>query len=578
MIESGGRLASQDRAGAIAWLAACFLLVPAGSAAGRETMRLPAFGEVVDVRVVNLEVVVTRRGERVTGLTAEDFSLRVDGVEVEVEFFTEVAGGRTVATPAPDPRTIPSGLSPGAAVGTRYVLFIDDDFAIPTARNRVLERLAEQMSGLGDDDRVAVVAFDGRRLELLCNWTRSLSRLRAVLEEAQQRRTYGMLRRSELKNRGAGRYGARPPIGRNFSNTGFLGLGRALEGAGDPEVLRYSDSHGEISQVVRAATSTLRGFSASPDRGTSGRKVMLLLAGGWPAYARWGDRDIFDRLESERALFAPLVDTANRLGFTLYPVDVQGGTYDTRGRGAEYGTLTTGRAGALAEQERERLSEDALYYLAEETGGRAILGGARLEALERTIEDTRSYYWLGFTPAWKGDGEGHRLEVEARSRGRGERLKVRTRRSFSDFSRQSQVSMWIESAHLFDLPLPGSTELAVEIGEPQPAGLGKLLLPLALEVPLDQVTVLPVADSPAGGQRQYAASLELRVAATDADGASADVPVRQVEIVSEGPPEPGQVEIHETRLKLRRKPHRLLITLYDPLTGGVMSRRVDFEP
>ncbi len=554
----------------LGWL--CCLVVLSGPSAGRETMRLPAFGEVVDVRVINLEVVVTRRGERVTGLAADDFSLRVDGEEVDVEFFTEVAGGRAVAAPEPGRRgggAFPA-LVPGAGVGTHYVLFIDDDFALPTARNRVLEQLAEQVSELGDDDRMAVVAYDGRRLELLSGWTRSLSQLRTVLDEARQRRAYGMLRRSELKSAGGGRFGSRPPAGSSFSSTGFLGLGRALAGAGDPAVLRYSDSHGEISQVVRAATSTLRGFAASPDRGVSGRKVMLLLAGSWPAHARWGDRDIFDRRDSERRLFAPLVDTANRLGYTLYPVDVQGGTYDTSGKSAQYGTLTAGRGGALSEAERERLSEDALYYLAQETGGQAILAGAKLTALERAIEDTRSYYWLGFTPSWQGDGEEHRLQVVAR----GDKLKVRTRRSFSDLSRQSEVSMWIESAHLFDTPLPDSGELAVEIGQPLPAGVGKLLLPIALEVPLDQVTLLPVGDGGGG----FAGSLELRIAATDADGASADVPVTVVEVRSRESPRPGQVTIYETRLKLRRAPHRLLISLYDPLTGGVFARRVDFEP
>ncbi len=137
--------------------------------------------------------------------------------------------------------------------------------------------------------------------------------------------------------------------------------------------------------------------------------------------------------------------------------------------------------------------------------------------------------------------------------------------------------MWIESAHLFDTPLPDSAELTVEIGEPQPVGLGKMLLPISLEVPLDQVTMLPAGDS-GGRTRHYVASLELRVAATDADGASADVPVAMVEIRSEESPKPGQIGVYTTRLKLRRMRHRLLISLYDPLTGGVLARRIDFEP
>ena len=537
---------------------------PASASGGRQVVRLPAFGEVIDVRVINLEAVVTRRGERVSGLDARDFSLRVDGEEVPIEFFTEVADGRVATAPERRRGSFPA-LAPGAGVGTDVLLFIDDDFAVPSSRNEVLDALAGQLAELADEDRVGVVAYDGRRLELLSDWTRSRASLRRVLAEAKGRRAYGMLRRSELRSAVAGVGRPRSRAGASFSGTGFLGLGRAVAGARDPAVLRYGDTYGKISQVVRAASSTLRGMAAAPPQ--AGRKVMLLLAGGWPAHSRWGDRDGFDRLESERQLFAPLVEAANRFGYTLYPVDVQGGTYDTGGFGAEHGTLAARRAGAGAERTREWLSEDALHHLAQETGGRAILGAGRLTALTQATRDTRSYYWLGFTPAWQGDGTEHRVKVDVLLRG----LKVRTRASFSDVSRQSQVSAWIESAHLFDAPLPGSLELAVEIGEPQPAGLSKILLPLSLEVPLDQVTMLPIEDG-------FAASLELRVAATDADGASADVPVSRVDISSAQPPAPGQMGVYSTRLQLRRKPHRLLISLHDPASGKVLARRIDFTP
>ena len=48
-----------------------------------------AYGEEIDVRVVNVEVVVTdRRGERITRLSPSDFVLTVDGKPVGVEFFS----------------------------------------------------------------------------------------------------------------------------------------------------------------------------------------------------------------------------------------------------------------------------------------------------------------------------------------------------------------------------------------------------------------------------------------------------------------------------------------------------------
>jgi len=110
------------------------------AAAGDEPLRLPAFSEVVDVRVINLEVVVSRGGQRVSGLGATDFRLLVDGEEVPIEYFSEVASGRVVAesqstaASAAGPR-VPLALTPGEAVGNRYLVFIDDDFSLPSTRN-----------------------------------------------------------------------------------------------------------------------------------------------------------------------------------------------------------------------------------------------------------------------------------------------------------------------------------------------------------------------------------------------------------------------------------------------------------
>jgi len=62
----------------------------------------PPFGESIDVRVVNVEAVVTdRAGNRVTGLKPGDFRLRVDGKEVPVEYFSEVQAGQALAAAAP---------------------------------------------------------------------------------------------------------------------------------------------------------------------------------------------------------------------------------------------------------------------------------------------------------------------------------------------------------------------------------------------------------------------------------------------------------------------------------------------
>ena len=41
------------------------------------------------------------------------------------------------------------------------------------------------------------------------------------------------------------------------------------------------------------------------------------------------------------------------------------------------------------------------------------------------------------------------------------------------------------------------------------------------------------------------------------------------------PADAGQIAVLETSLKLRRQPHRLLISLYDPPSGNMLSKRIE---
>src|SRR3954466_6258367 len=73
------------------------------------------FGESIDVRVVNVEAVVTdHKGGRVPGLNAADFRLMVDGHEVPIDYFTEVASGQAVAAKAPASAAAPAPAAPAA--------------------------------------------------------------------------------------------------------------------------------------------------------------------------------------------------------------------------------------------------------------------------------------------------------------------------------------------------------------------------------------------------------------------------------------------------------------------------------
>lgn len=95
---------------------------PAVGQLGEELGAVPPgdllFGEEMDVRVVNLEVVVEDgSGERVHGLDREEFRILLDGEEVGVEYFSEVSQGRAGTSANGE---TPPAVGEGEFVATNY--------------------------------------------------------------------------------------------------------------------------------------------------------------------------------------------------------------------------------------------------------------------------------------------------------------------------------------------------------------------------------------------------------------------------------------------------------------------------
>src|SRR3954452_18971070 len=158
----------------------------------------PVVGDAIDVRVVNVEVVVTgRRGNRVTGLKPGDFRLKVDGKAIPVEYFTEVRDGRA-AVPAADAGAPVPGIEAGETIGTQYLVFIDDFFSIGAPRDVVLASLKKELGRLGSADRMSIVDWDGSRLVRLADWSASRQELAAALDRAQARPARGLEQRVAL--------------------------------------------------------------------------------------------------------------------------------------------------------------------------------------------------------------------------------------------------------------------------------------------------------------------------------------------------------------------------------------------
>ncbi len=523
----------------------------------------PVFGETVEVRVVNVEVTVTDRdGVPVTGLSGADFRLLVDGEEVPVRYFTEILGGTAVAPDASTAGTIAGvpALSPGEPVATNYLVFVDDFFAIGRDRDRVLDALRYDLGRLGPEDRMAIVAFDGSQLELLSSWTNSTRDLERALGSAKARSALGLQRLAERRNFTSERSAQRRTPG--FGSPGLGGIQGGLE----PGERFFADTlERQLTNVVSAAASALRGFANPP-----GRKVLLLLAGGWPYEIDEYVSQEFVRAVREPGmqhgdrLYAPLVDTANQVGYSIFAIDVPGLGSDSVGD-ASYVDLPDDSE-RFSSFVRENNQQFTLQRVASETGGLALLNAGRLEALERAAAATRTYYWLGFTPPWRGDDKRHDVAVEVRR----EDLRVGSRGGYVDFSQRAVTSAAVESVLLFGSP-PGARQLALEIGKSEKSKGRTMLVPIVLSIPTGELVLL------AEGSARVAA-LELRVAAIDEQGGRSEIPVIPIRLSYPGEPPAGTRATYRTSLELRRTKNRLVVAVYDPVAGTLWSATTEVRP
>jgi VWFA-related protein len=561
-------------------LAALVLMVsalPLAAQSGGEA----AFGEAIDVRVVNVEAVVTGKdGERVRGLTKEDFRLLVDGREVPVGFFNEIVDSELVATEGGEAEI---DMAEPETFGRRVLVFVDDSFGIAPHRNAVLDHIGQSLDKLSPQDQVAIVEFDGRNLDLLTGWTSDRTRISDALTVARTRRAKGLIVHAQLRDinkdlatatdiRGFSPQPVPTTVGPSMGRFGQEGFdGTAFENSGGGVTL---DIPTLLNQVIAASAAAMRAVPVP-----EGRKVMLLLSGGWPMLdyssplgltdQRPLSQDWLDSFGSVgAAMFQPLVDTANRLGYTLYPVDMPG---LGAGNGADVQD-TNFASNRMISSPWDQASATALNFLAEETGGKAAVNSARLEALDRMAEDTRSYYWLGFTPAWRADDRHHRIEVVVRRPG----LRVRSRNSFTDMSRRTEMAMSTEGLLLFGpkdsrQETPDRQLIKLEMGVPQRAGLSTVKVPVTLSIPAESLTLVPVS----GG---FAAEASLSVGALDRWGSRSDLPMQTLRLNFDRQPKPGDIVRYRTVVKMSRGRQQIVFTLRDSLTGEMLWAKMDYKP
>ena len=496
--------------GVTATALALLALLVAGLSAGAQIAQNPGalsdqagasdvFSEVIDVEVINIDVYVTDdKGRPVQGLTADDFELRIDkreapisnfyavtsqidqvraGVELteeerrllgenpEAEAPEEVEDDRDKEPPPPDQRL-------------HVVIYIDNYNLTPFKRNRVLSELRQFLrSELSEHDQVMLATYD-RSLHLRQPFTyrpERISRALMELEDISAQRVHLDRERIEVIRR-----------------------------------IEDADSVGEATMYARNLAGSIRNdlhFTIDALRsivdnlgGATGRKAVVYVSEGLPMIA---GEDLFyavqQKFKEQMSLnllseynlnrrFEELANQANANRVSFYTIDARGLTvlsqgtvdYDIKGQAGERGYFDHLNNSNL---------QSTVQLLAERTGGRAIINANRyLPDLRKVASDFRNYYSLGYMPGESGDGRLHDIQVQLKDKPRGWNVRYRdTYRSKSVETRMHDGTMSALHLDLQHNPLGAQ----ILIGKPQPTSGGLYNVPLAVQVPIEQLALIP---------------------------------------------------------------------------------------
>jgi VWFA-related protein len=515
------------------------------------------FTDTLEVQAVDVEVAVTdRRGNPVPGLKASDFRLVVDGKPVPIEFFAEIREGDTVAA-APDTGALPAppSLQQGEEVGNNYLVFIDEFFTPPAMRNEALKALAREVDALRPQDRMAIVAYDTRKLTVLAPWMSPGEPLRQFLLKLGDHKSgfaatpFSISELEPSAHRLLNVYSdMMDDRGLMERATGDRGNGASGYTTKSMEALQAQF----IERTIGATVEAMRAFAP-----VSGRKLLVLLSGGWNY-----DVEIKKKTLDQKERLRPLIDACSSLGYTVYPIHLaqeagvnlprSGTVAGGAGTGIGTGTSFIGSA-----------SQNSLIITAEETGGKMLLPGSNRH-LSRIAADTRSYYWLGFTHSGGGERQGLKVETVRKD------LEVRSRSTFVPLSRQERSEIGLRRA-LLTHDTAGMKPLQVSAEELRPLEDGVGELAVTVRIPADQLELLQQ-----GGQ--YRGKLELRIAALDDQGQRSEVPVLSIDIARPEAPKPGSVIRYDTRLRVRYAPQDIQFVVSDLVSGKSFAERIRVAP
>lgn len=542
------------------------------------------FYESIDVEVVNVEVFVTdRRGNRVAGLTKDDFELFEDGKPVDITYFYAV--GSEIPSPVEPPAEsapaagVPAqAAAPGPEQRLHLAIVFDGLSLTPQGRNRLLQSIRSTVLPLLHPGDLTLIAdyHGGGAFEIVQELTSDRAKLEAALAAIEKSVPRGSERAAEWRQ-----------LLIDLERASITTSGQA--DITDAARMFASSLYGSLIQYgqqrydeARTTLEALGGFVDSLS-GLPGRKALLYVGGGLsvrPAEAllqAWqtklpalmadaGASPLDSFADSLSPKLSQLTARANANRVTFYTL----GSTELPGLGAD---SPGGFAWTAELQNTERLNlSESLDRLASDTGGLSAVDLVDPSSiLNRMRDDFDAYYSLGYVPQRRRDGKSRPIQVKVRNRD----LVVRHRTAYRERTNTERMTDHTLAALLLggnaqENPLEVSVELVKETRDKK----DRIQLDLIVKFPLANLVLLP-------REQFHEARATIYVASRDRQGRLS--PVQKIDIPFRVPNDQlltalGQTAGYKTSLMLRAEEHTLAVAVRDELGHVESAATVKYKP
>jgi VWFA-related protein len=492
---------------------------------------VPSLGETIEVSIVNLDVVVTdKQGNRVQGLSQDDFTILEDGKPQAITNFAEY-GAEGRAGVHVGPALQPAPVKPAGQAGEpaphakRTIVLFMDRFKLPDFRSEPLFASMKEMlhKVVRPGDAVTIIRWNGEPVTVL-DYTDDLPSIDATLDAIAKESTgpsFDAITRMRQDIAEIQSFRSR-----SLTAAGFENVPAVLETEGAPLDVRANAvwAKVEIQKKTAALKSLLTGLT-----GAEGRKALFLvshrfsLVAGLEFMTISGAYPIDPKLRAEfdtERIVLSVADTANAAGVTMYPVYPEGlgqATFpDASASMVDVVLQPIPTPPAGYDPWVLNNETPVLQTIAERTGGLTAYGPDIVKLLPRVEDDFTTYYSLAYRAETRRQDRAHRIAVKAKNPA----YSVRSRRDFVEKSDDTRVRERIVSS-LFGIRPESKIPIQATMGTTTKVGRHRYKIPLKVTVPLASLTTV---DQPNG---DFAGSFSVYVAWGGVLGEISDITQRQ---------------------------------------------------